>query len=927
MDDVKQLCDKCDVLLLQETWLLDTELQVLSNIHKEFYSKGISAMDTSNGIITGRPYGGLAILWRKTIGSTAVPCLYDDERIMGLQITGSNAKLLLINTYLPCSSTDNLDEYAMYLSKLDSIIMASDTVYNMVLGDFNADTSMDNNGCTNHLFGRELVSFCKSNNLILSDLRRLPNNSYTFISHAHGTTSWLDHAISTASIDALIDNVTVEYDTISSDHFPLCLSIDFAGVVSTLSESSSCRHKSRVKWDTLSNVDIQRYTAETVTHMTNINLDFGLLMCDDPLCKREEHKAAIDVMYDELLVCLNNASASLLSCNDACHSDQQIPGWNDWVKEHHANARDSFLLWRSGGSPRCGQLFDMMKKSRAAFKLALRSCRQEKDRCAADSLANKLMKKDSKSFWKEINKMNNKSIKTQTTTINGVTGEEKITYMWQQHYTSLLNSSTDVSKKQDVLDTLEVLHINEEHLITPAEVEDAIRKLKKGKSVGLDGISSEHFIYASKKVALFLCMIFNCMLKHSYLPDKLMDTVIISLVKDKKELLTDTNNYRPISITCMSSKILENVVLKKFSKLFNTTGHQFGYKEAHSTDLCIFAMKEVISYYHDSSTPVYACFIDASKAFDKINHWILLSKLLDRGIPKCFVRLFMIWFATQNFIVRWGNTFSSGFKVQNGVRQGGILSPLFFNIYVDYLSQELDSLKVGCYINKQCVNHLFYADDAVLLAPTVGGLQRLIDACAEFATVHDISYNFKKTLCVPFVPKVLGELHIPSVYLGQHSLRWVNEHKYLGFRLTSNFSDNADILRQTQSIYKNGNMLMRHFLQCSISVKAELFKVYCYNMYCVQLWKDYTSTRYNKCKTAYNNIFRNLFRLQRGDSTSGNMVNMEIDTFNIRRRKGIYKFYTRLLKVDNCLISSILQSLYFVYGSRLFKSWTKCLYL
>ena len=120
-----------------------------------------------------------------------------------------------------------------------------------------------------------------------------------------------------------------------------------------------------------------------------------------------------------------------------------------------------------------------------------------------------------------------------------------------------------------------------------------------------------------------------------------MDTVLVSLVKDKKGLLTDKNKYRPIAITSVASKILEKVILRKVEHLLNTMCYQFGFKTKHSTDLCVFAMKEIINYYHSASTPVYVCYIDVTKAFEKVNHWHLLLKLLDRNVPKCFVRLLM----------------------------------------------------------------------------------------------------------------------------------------------------------------------------------------------------------------------------------------------------------------------------------------------
>ena len=108
----------------------------------------------------------------------------------------------------------------------------------------------------------------------------------------------------------------------------------------------------------------------------------------------------------------------------------------------------------------------------------------------------------------------------------------------------------------------------------------------------------------------------------------------------------------------------------------------------------------------------------ASKAFDKINYWYFYYKLLNRGLPLFIVKLLCFWNSSQDFMVRWSGMISTSFKVSNGVRQGGVLSPWLFGIYVDDLSLDLTKANVGCYFTSSCVNHLFYADDSMLIAPS-----------------------------------------------------------------------------------------------------------------------------------------------------------------------------------------------------------------
>ena len=134
---------------------------------------------------------------------------------------------------------------------------------------------------------------------------------------------------------------------------------------------------------------------------------------------------------------------------------------------------------------------------------------------------------------------------------------------------------------------------------------------------------------------LFLSLLFSMCLSHGYLPSTLIKTTIVPRVKNKSGNLSDSNNYRPIAIatiTC-TSKLLESVILLKRSDYLITCDNQFGFKASHGTDMCIYTLKEFIDYYKCRGTTVYVTFLDASKAFDRLNYWLLFDKLIKKRVP------------------------------------------------------------------------------------------------------------------------------------------------------------------------------------------------------------------------------------------------------------------------------------------------------
>ena len=107
-----------------------------------------------------------------------------------------------------------------------------------------------------------------------------------------------------------------------------------------------------------------------------------------------------------------------------------------------------------------------------------------------------------------------------------------------------------------------------------------------------------------------------------------MKTAIVPIIKNKTGDTSDKNNYRRIALVTACSKIFELCILSIIENYICTHDHQFGFKKQHATDMCIYTVKSVIKYYTRQNSPVYTCFLDASKAFDRISHWTLFKKLI-----------------------------------------------------------------------------------------------------------------------------------------------------------------------------------------------------------------------------------------------------------------------------------------------------------
>ncbi len=284
------------------------------------------------------------------------------------------------------------------------------------------------------------------------------------------------------------------------------------------------------------------------------------------------------------------------------------------------------------------------------------------------------------------------------------------------------------------------------------------------------------------------------------------------------------------------------------------------------------------------------------------------------------------WYREQKVDVRWGSAYSEYFSVSNGVKQGGILSPLLFNCYMDGLSTLLTSGKSGCFMNECAMNHFMYADDVCIIAPSPKGLQKLLNICEEYAISHDILYNEKKSVCMHNQSRKVKFSKLPCLLLNNKPLKYVESYRYLGCIFTNSMCDDLDMDRQRRALYASVNIIKRKFWNCDYNVKKQLFSSYCASLYCSHLWAISKKATYNSVRVAYNNSLRILFDYDMYCSASTMFVHNGILGFASLIRSYVFGFRDRLFNSENSIIQSLANPRC-LYNTPLGRHWRDLLYI
>ena len=493
-------------------------------------------------------------------------------------------------------------------------------------------------------------------------------------------------------------------------------------------------------------------------------------------------------------------------------------------------------LWVDIGRPQTGVVATVMRNTRYKYHKAVKDIKKNDLNVRKAKLAEKSNESDGRSLWDELKRLN-RGVKCATSTLDGHSTNADIVEHLATKYRALFSSQTTTEARlNDIRHVIQdkVTCEGNAFVVTVTEVCGMNSKLKINKSDGLTGSSSDHFVYAPHRFAVLFTMLINVMLVHGYMPDDMLASVLVPIPKDPRASLTNSGNYRAIALYSSMGKIVDMLISDRYSNQLMTSNAQFAFKKCHSTSMCTALVKEVVSYYNGRNTNVYACLLDATKAFDCVRYDKLFELLLKKDIPGTVIRLLLDSYTRQYAYMRWNNCMSTPIKMEIGVKQGGVLSPTLFCIYFDELLRRLRETDVGCHVGHMSYAAFGYADDLLLLSPSIHGLEILVKTSEPFASEYGVTFNAKKTECICF-SKNACPLQRQVKVNGQH-VKWKDKVKYLGIILTNDMCDDADIRAKIWEFIGSVNRLNAQFRVVPDQIRIRLLQTYCTAWYGCQTW-------------------------------------------------------------------------------------------
>ena len=316
------------------------------------------------------------------------------------------------------------------------------------------------------------------------------------------------------------------------------------------------------------------------------------------------------------------------------HFIKTKPWWNTELNKKKNTLQKMFNIWKESGFPRdtSDTSYNCYCFARKDFRLLSKKC---KNQSTTDHYVNieKIKKTKPRSYWRQIQLA--KSNENKLYTINNKTKIDDITKEFNSHFDHLLNTprTDNIRNAESNNHLIELLGTLDENRnidfhVSEQDICVAINGMNKNKTSDPFDIKAEHYIYCINDTSLsYLTRLINKIMVSTKLPPALSTSLIVPIMKSHRKPIQDANNYRGISLIPILTKIIEKIIINKCPQLKQHKNTQFGFTTDASTIHAELLISDTITHYNEKNSPVYICSLDAEKAFDSCNWFLLFNKL------------------------------------------------------------------------------------------------------------------------------------------------------------------------------------------------------------------------------------------------------------------------------------------------------------
>ena len=807
INEIMRLCN-IDCFQLQEHFKVTKSLE--SFFKKEFSKMDSFVMPAHREIFqeSGRAKGGLAQLVSKTLDIKKEKIPTNHWRLQAQVLHISDYKLMWINCYFPTDPhTLQFDDQELIsvLDELENILDNNNFEDCIIGGDLNYDMKR-NTG-----FAATVKDFATRIG-VKSVWEKFPVD-FTHLHTDMKSTSTLDHFLLNQNLlDKVVDAAPVHLGDNVSRHSPIMLKVLLPSISARSQQPSPTKPRSPA-WYKASQEQKDLYCSLLQEKLSDLTPPPSL-SCSDATCQNISHSEERDKHVLDILCSVVETSYECIPLTarqgpgrTPDTSSQPLPGWNEKIAPLKSDSRFWHSVWISAGRPTAGSLYMVMCHTRSKYHRAVRVAKREAATVSARELSVAAEAGDM-NLLKEMKKTLSKKNKGQLVpeSLEGKVTNETILDKFKDCYEALYNSAatedTMTAIKEKLKEFIDENSGAEVGRITGQLVKQACCRMKPGKADVTGAFSSDVFLNGPDLLFDLLASAFQSFIIHGSVTSQMLCCAFLPLFKGGLKNPEKFDSYRAIAGASQLLKLFEYVILILWGDHLDVDSLQFGFRAGASTTQCTWLVNEVTTYFMRRGTAVNACLLDCSKAFDKCRFDKLFSKLISKGLPHIVVRVLIYIYEEQTGWVKLGGMRSQSFKISNGTRQGSVLSPILFSVYLDDLLRKLRGLQLGCHIGGYWLGGCGYADDLILLAPSRDVLQRMLEVCETYASEHNLVFSTdpepakSKTKCMYFCGRLGGRVRLPApLYLDGKALPWVDTAEHLGHTLHQSVTMDKDCLR------------------------------------------------------------------------------------------------------------------------------------